>query len=144
MGAAAWYLPELTMESSAPSESLMDKQRDGLIQMLNFNKLAEESSGGIDEKWKVLIYDQFCRDVISPLLRVGDLRKQGVTLHLEIENNREEVGDVAAIYFVKPDEATVQRIAADVGRRLYDTFHLNFAQSTRLVLQHKQARIERQ
>ena len=77
-----------------------------------------------------------CRvqDVISPLLRVGDLRKQGVTLHLEIENNREEVipscilyyfqqhftqvGDVAAIYFVKPDEATVQRIAADVGRRL--------------------------
>merc|ERR1711865_636645 len=109
MGAAAWYLPELTMESSAPSESLMDKQREGLKQMLNFNKLAEESSGGIDEKWKVLVYDEFCRDVISPLLRVGDLRKLGVTLHLEIENNRDEVSDVAAIYFVRPTSETVDR-----------------------------------
>ena len=34
------------------------------------------------QQWKLLIYDDFCRDVISPLLRLADLREQGVTVHL--------------------------------------------------------------
>lgn len=32
--------------------------------------------------WKVLIYDEDCRDIISPLMNVGALRQKGVTLHL--------------------------------------------------------------
>lgn len=48
--------------------------------MLNLNKPLEEKS--LDDPWKVLIYDSFCRDIISPLLKVGELRKQGVTLHM--------------------------------------------------------------
>ena len=27
-------------------------------------------------QWKLLIYDDFCRDVISPLLRLADLREE--------------------------------------------------------------------
>ena len=34
------------------------------------------------DQWKVLVYDQSCRDVISPLMNVGSLRNKGVTLHL--------------------------------------------------------------
>lgn len=115
------------MESTGAG-NLMDRQRDGLIQMLNFNKLPEESSGGLDEKWKVLVYDDFCRDIISPLLKVGDLQKRGVTLHLEIGTARDAVPDVAAIYFIKPTDETIDRVASDMSRRLYDAFHLNFAQ----------------
>jgi hypothetical protein len=37
-----------------------------------------------NDQWKVLIYDKDCRDIISPLLNVGDLRQKGVTLHLEV------------------------------------------------------------
>ena len=103
------------MESSG---SLMDKQREALVQMLNFNQLPEESSGGRNERWKVLIYDEFCRDIISPLLKVGDLQKQGVTLHLDISTHRDAVPDVAAIYFVSPSGEAVEHIAADVTRRL--------------------------
>jgi hypothetical protein len=32
--------------------------------------------------WKVLVFDQFSRDILAPLLNVGELRKLGVTLHL--------------------------------------------------------------
>lgn len=35
-----------------------------------------------NDQWKVLIYDQDCRDIISPLMNVGSLRQKGVTLHM--------------------------------------------------------------
>jgi hypothetical protein len=38
------------------------------------------------EQWKILIYDQDGRDIISPLLNVGALRQKGVTLHLMVNS----------------------------------------------------------
>lgn len=32
--------------------------------------------------WKVLVFDNLGRDVISSVLRVNDLRSKGVTIHL--------------------------------------------------------------
>jgi hypothetical protein len=49
--------------------------------MLNYNK-PRDAKEVWDDPWKILIYDQPCRDIISPLLKVGDLRKNGITLHL--------------------------------------------------------------
>ena len=34
------------------------------------------------DTWKVLVYDQACRDIISPLMNIGALRQKGVTLHM--------------------------------------------------------------
>jgi sec1 family domain-containing protein 1 len=31
--------------------------------------------------WKVLVFDDFGRDVVSSVLRVSDLRSMGVTMH---------------------------------------------------------------
>jgi len=39
-------------------------------------QLAEEEQWS--DEWKVLIYDKTGRDIISPLMRIGDLRRQGV------------------------------------------------------------------
>lgn len=44
--------------------------------------LVNEASEEYADQWKVLIYDQDCRDIISPLMNVGGLRSKGVTLHL--------------------------------------------------------------
>ena len=77
------------------------------------------------------MYDKSCRDIISPLLKVGDLRKHGVTLHMMIGAQRESIQDVAAIYFVSPTEENVELIAKDVSQRLYDSFHINFSSSVR-------------
>lgn len=53
------------------------------MRMLNFNVASEQnSSHHWQEVWKVLVFDKYCSDVVSLLLKKGDLRKQGVTLHL--------------------------------------------------------------
>ena len=49
--------------------------------MLRLNATTD-ASGFHQDVWKVLIYDQFCRDLISPLMNVKDLRSEGVTLHM--------------------------------------------------------------
>jgi hypothetical protein len=37
--------------------------------------------------WKVLVFDNLGRDVISSVLRVSDLRAWGVTIHLYVKQN---------------------------------------------------------
>jgi len=78
-------------------------------------------------QWKVLVYDRKCRDIISPLLNVSKLRKRGVTLHLLLESEREEIPDVPAVYFIEPTEENVARLAEDLKKRLYSAVYLNFA-----------------
>ncbi|CAM9193347.1 unnamed protein product [Choristocarpus tenellus] len=83
--------------------------------------------GEWSDQWKVLVYDKACRDVISTLLNVTQLRKQGVTLHMLLETEREAIPDVPAVYFCQPTAENVQQIAVDAGRRLYSNMHLNFS-----------------
>ena len=82
-------------------------------------------SGG----WKVLVYDQFCSDILSPLLSVSELRKLGITLHLLITAKRDPVRDTPAIYFVTPTRANVDLILRDLSLHLYSAFHLHFSTS---------------
>ena len=51
------------------------------------------------------MYDAFGRDIISPLLLVADLQR-GITLHLLLDSEREQIADVFAIYFVQPTART--------------------------------------
>lgn len=82
-----------------------------------------------EEVYKILIYDRFCQDILSPLIHVKDLRKHGVTLYFLIDKDRKPVHDVPALYFVQPTHLNVQRIVADASKSLYDSFHLNFSSS---------------
>ena len=46
--------------------------------MLNLN-VSILTAGDDEEVYKVLVLDQFCCDVIAPLLRLTDLRKYGAS-----------------------------------------------------------------
>ncbi|KAH7429258.1 hypothetical protein KP509_09G038700 [Ceratopteris richardii] len=97
--------------------------------MLNLN-ISVVSGGTADEEvYKVLILDRFCRDILSPLIRVNDLRKHGVTLFFTIDKERQVIPDVPAVYFVQPTAANVERIIRDASKGVYETFHLNFSSS---------------
>lgn len=54
---------------------------DAVLRMLRFNCPTTTSVPGADS-WKVLIYDAFGKEIISPLLKVGELRELGVTVHM--------------------------------------------------------------
>lgn len=97
--------------------------------MLNLNHPVVHGGTADEEVYKVLIYDNFCRDILSPLIRVNDLRKHGITLYLDLDKERQNVPDVPAIYFVQPVQTNIQRIILDASRGMYEAFHLNFSSS---------------
>uniref|UniRef100_A0A8C5WJT9 Sec1 family domain-containing protein 1 n=1 Tax=Leptobrachium leishanense TaxID=445787 RepID=A0A8C5WJT9_9ANUR len=105
--------------------SIREKQTAALKRMLNFNVPVVKSSTG-EPVWKVLIYDRFGQDIISPLLSVKELRDMGVTLHLLLHSDRDAIPDVPAVYFVMPTEENVDRICQDLRTQLYESYYLNF------------------
>ncbi|KAK8314936.1 hypothetical protein V6Z12_D01G206200 [Gossypium hirsutum] len=109
--------------------NLHQKQTECIIRMLNLNQPVNSTGTANDEVYKILIYDKFCQNILSPLIHVKDLRKHGVTLYFLIDKDRKPVHDVPAVYFVQPNQSNIQRIVADASRSLYDSFHLNFSAS---------------
>uniref|UniRef100_A0A8C3UR84 Sec1 family domain-containing protein 1 n=1 Tax=Catharus ustulatus TaxID=91951 RepID=A0A8C3UR84_CATUS len=93
--------------------------------MLNFNVPPVKNSTG-EPVWKVLIYDRFGQDIISPLLSVKELRDMGITLHLLLHSDRDPIPDVPAIYFVMPTEENIDRMCQDLRNQLYESYYLNF------------------
>ncbi|KAL3496742.1 Sec1-like protein [Aspergillus germanicus] len=129
------------------SPSLRDRQVASIQKILNLNhdpNLAEDSSheasaqGLIstpilnedgDPIWKVLVFDNMGRDVISSVLRVNDLRAWGVTIHLNINSTRYPIPDVPVVYLVEPTPSNIQAIANDLQHGLYSPAYVNFLSS---------------
>jgi hypothetical protein len=116
---------------AAASLSVQSSQREAVRKMLSLNASSTEAEWDQatqdDGTWKVLIYDKYCRDIISPLFKVGQLKQMNVTLYMMLHSERERIPDVPAIYFVQPTEANVDRICQDAQSGLYDSMHLNFS-----------------
>lgn len=105
--------------------SIRDRQSVAVKRMLQFgNPLTKASS--MEPEWKVLIYDRFGQDIISPLLSVSELRDSGVTLYLPLHSDRDAVPDVSAIYFILPTDENISRLCRDMQNELYDRFFFNF------------------
>ncbi|CEL95466.1 unnamed protein product [Vitrella brassicaformis CCMP3155] len=108
----------------APSGGMEDPLRGGGGGMSGWGGPSTE---GVT--WKIVIYDRFCQDVLAPLMKVGGLRRHGVTLHLPLHSERSAVPEVPSVYFVEPTPQNIQRIIADCQRNLYERYHLNFSSS---------------
>ena len=91
---------------------------DVVTRMLHFNQGGEdkrESAG-----WKLLVYDQFGRDVLAPLLNVAELRRLGITLHL-------------CVCIPRPASTTVHASVLVLARRVHYLYRV-FISCTRIVL----------
>ncbi|KAI0308373.1 Sec1-like protein [Multifurca ochricompacta] len=125
--------------------TVQQAQTNTLLAMLNLNKPIESSiftaaapgkavstlkvpSATAPPVWKILVLDQETKDILATVLRVQDLRDIGVTLHVQLHSSRPALSDVPAIYFVAPTLQNIRRIAEDLAKDLYETFHLNFSE----------------
>lgn len=79
--------------------------------------------------WKILVFDELGRNVISPVLQVSDLRSMGVTLHVSIAASRQPIPDVDAIYLIEPNSKNLQQITNDLQKNLYNSASINFLSS---------------
>lgn len=65
---------------------LTRKQQESILGVLRpqqvLNLVSGEGAKAEDEFWKVIVFDKFNADILSLQLRIGDVRKYGVTLML--------------------------------------------------------------
>ncbi|KAA6403276.1 MAG: putative SEC1 family transport protein SLY1 [Streblomastix strix] len=115
--------------------SVKVKQIEALKSILRLNKdpleEAKKANADVIEIWKVLIYDQFAKTIVSPLLSTNSLRSLGVTLLLDLTSRRQPVPSVPVIYIFKPTDENLNLIYQDAKENLYDYMHLNFTSSIR-------------
>ncbi|KAI4244443.1 MAG: hypothetical protein LQ352_006799 [Teloschistes flavicans] len=132
------------------SQSLRDRQVASLEKILNLNHASPEPStihhdpsaaNGLipkatpilnsdgDPIWKVLVFDNLGRDVISSVLRVNDLRGWGVTIHLNLNSARHPIPDVPVLYLVEPTASNLTLINQDLAKSLYSEAYINFLSS---------------
>ncbi|KAG0089323.1 Vesicle trafficking between the ER and Golgi [Podila epicladia] len=123
------------MAQTPRDPTLREQQIAAIATMLNLNQKPEPASAQADQvipmssdaEWKVLVFDNFGRDVISSVLRVNDLRENGVTVHMLLKNERQPIPDVPAIYFIEPTSENIRRISEDLSNHLYDSYYINFS-----------------
>ncbi|KAF2155832.1 Sec1-like protein [Myriangium duriaei CBS 260.36] len=132
------------------SQTLRDRQITSIEKVLNLNHTPDENGisshdgpqiEGLPNKttpilnadgepiWKVLVFDNLGRDVISSVLRVSDLRSWGVTIHLNINSQRHAIPDVPVVYFVEPNAENLALITSDLSKNLYTPAYVNFLSS---------------
>lgn len=125
---------------------MRDRQIASLRKILNLNETVEQTdeddshanglapAGPIltangEPIWKVLVFDDLGRDVISSVLRVNDLRSMGVTMHMHISAARHPIPDVPVIYLVEPNPKNLEGITTDLQKGLYSPAYINFLSS---------------
>ena len=97
-----------------------------LITLLNFNTPSHGTSSSSSIEWKVLIYDAYGKQIISPLFNTKTLRSLGVTLYMDLHSVREALPDVSCLYFMLPSPENLKRVSQDTCDHLYSSCHLNF------------------
>ncbi|UKZ75043.1 hypothetical protein TrVFT333_002715 [Trichoderma virens FT-333] len=137
---------------ASKANSLRDRQIASLKKILNLNETIESSeteeahANGLlapvapildaegNPIWKVLVFDDLGRDVISSVMRVSDLRSMGVTMHMHIGTPRYPIPDVPVIYLLEPNARNLQLMTEDLQKGLYSPAYVNFLSSLPRVL----------
>jgi hypothetical protein len=130
--------------TSAQRQTLRDRQVASIERILNLNHEPSKTESDVNSlvtlsepilnedgepRWKVLVFDNLGRDMISSVLRVQDLRNFGVTIHLNLHAVRHPIPDVPVVYLVEPTSENIKAISSDLSKNLYDTAYVNFLTS---------------
>lgn len=61
----------------------------------------------LSSNWKILLFDDYTFNYLS-YFKTGDLRENNITMNIHINNPKEEILGVEAIYFISPQENSIQ------------------------------------
>eukprot|EP00826_Nyctotherus_ovalis_P057170 TRINITY_DN7808_c0_g6_i3.p1 TRINITY_DN7808_c0_g6~~TRINITY_DN7808_c0_g6_i3.p1 ORF type:complete len:405 (+),score=139.15 TRINITY_DN7808_c0_g6_i3:191-1405(+) len=111
--------------------NIMQLQKKSLLCILKLNASKAQANGhsvSFDKQliWKVLIYDSYAKEVISPLIKIDKVHNYNITLFLDLESKREKIHNVAAIYLIKPCKESIGCVVRDLNNKLYDRIFVNF------------------
>ncbi|KAK2194877.1 bifunctional Sec1-like protein/Sec1-like [Babesia duncani] len=105
-------------------------QLEAVKEMLSLSADDDDVEHKTVKTWKVLIYDDEAKMILAPILKVGQLRKLGVTINMSINETREQIPGVDAVYLVSPKRKNIDVILKDAKNGKYNQIHINFTTST--------------
>lgn len=105
---------------------LKNKQLKIIEQVINMNEPIPQDYKITDLKWKILIYDNRGFNIIKSLFPPSHLTRYGVTFHSHINNKRDPISDVGAVYFIEPTKSNINILTNDLQHKLYDRIYINF------------------
>lgn len=124
------------MQPPLATRSIRDTQKKAILKILDSVEQKEAFHTGkqIDLNdnstklpiWKVLILDNHTQKIVSPLVKVNELRSHDVTLFLDLDSTRHPISDVSAIYFLEPTINNIKQIAIDFERHMYGQYYFHF------------------
>ncbi|XP_063796230.1 syntaxin-binding protein 3 isoform X2 [Pseudophryne corroboree] len=66
-----------------------------------------------ENEWKILLIDQFTTKLLTSCCKMTDLLEEGITVVEDIYKIRQPVRDLKAIYFISPNEKSVDCVVRD-------------------------------
>ncbi|KAL0484551.1 protein transport protein sec1 [Acrasis kona] len=107
-----------------PTDNIREVVKVRLLDMF------EQLPGDDDKMWKLLILDSHTTSIISAACRVRDLVQKNITLLEFLEKGRQPFPQMSGVYFIAPEEASVQLFIKDFedpAKPKYHSAHLFFS-----------------
>ena len=98
---------------------------ESLAKMLQFNGYFQREEE--NPVWKVLIFDSHTQDILSSLVKVSQLRNEGVTIFRPINSIDDSctIPDVPVVFFVQATEQNLQRICSFLRQDIFSFGFVN-------------------
>ncbi|KAF0683150.1 Aste57867_24838 [Aphanomyces stellatus] len=99
-----------------------------IVQQNLLDKMIKQTSVA-SHGWVVLVLDDTTTALANMVIRMTDLTERGVSIVERLELKRQPFPEMAAIYFISPSQASLDRVVADFAKAdapTYGTVHLFF------------------
>ena len=100
-------------------------QSEHFLKIINPSKLTDPITNMPLPLWKILIYDQLTSNLITNF-KIRDLRESNITLHLNVNDPKEPLPGVEAIYLLSNDPVSLEQCLKDIERGLFNSIFINF------------------
>jgi hypothetical protein len=77
-------------------------------------------------QWSLLILSARTTSLLAPTLTIPVLKKAGITLTLQIHQQRDVANEIDAIYILEPTETNIKYIIEDLKKGMYQQYYLFF------------------
>lgn len=88
--------------------------------------LSNNDSDFFNNCFKVLVFDDYVFEILSPLLKLFSLREENIALHMNIKANKERISDVMSIYLIQPTKENFDIIKSDIDNNMFDNYYFAF------------------
>ena len=90
---------------------------------------SESRKKGLSPTGYILILDDHTLTIVNSVVQYKDLIEQKIIGIEKVELKRKAFSKMHAIYFLEPNEITLQKVNEDVKAKLYDSIHLYYTRA---------------